>query len=171
MNTQSRAAGIFAGLWFCLAFWAGAQTPPPGATLKEMVVTKRASGPFEVKLAPQPTAHAAEGSMLGRMSIDKQFRGELEATSQGEMLTAMTGVQGSAGYVAIEQVSGTLHGRRGTFVLQHTGIMDRGAPQLAVTVVPDSGTGELTGLTGKMAILIADGKHSYDFEYTLPDLP
>ncbi len=177
MTNRSRAAGIFAGLWLCLGPWAGAQAPPPadtgqkGTPQKETAVTNRASGPFDVKLAPQPTAHPAEGSMLGRMSIDKQFHGDLEATSQGEMLTAMTGVQGSAGYVAVEQVSGTLHGRRGTFVLQHTGIMDRGAPQLTVTVVPDSGTGELVGLTGKMAILITDGKHSYDFEYTLPGTP
>jgi len=101
------------------------------------------------------------------MSIDKQFHGDLEATSKGEMLSAMTSVKGSAGYVAIERVSGTLHGRHGTFILQHSGTMTRGAPQLSVTVVPDSATGELVGLTGKMTIKIADGKHSYDFEYTL----
>jgi hypothetical protein len=101
------------------------------------------------------------------MSIDKQFHGDLEATSKGEMLSAGTGVTGSAGYVAIERVSGTLHGRAGAFVLQHSGIMTRGEPQLTVTVVPDSGTGELVGLAGEMAILIADGKHSYEFDYTL----
>ncbi len=107
--------------------------------------------------------------MLGRMSIDKQFHGDLEATSKGQMLTAGTTVTGSAGYVAIEYVSGTLHGRRGTFVLQHSGTMTRGAPQLSITVVPDSATGELAGLAGQMAIVIADGKHSYDFEYTLAE--
>jgi len=105
------------------------------------------------------------------MSIDKQFQGDLEATSQGEMLTAGTAVQGSAGYVAIERVSGTLHGRRGTFILQHSGTMTRGAPQLAVTVVPDSGTGELAGLSGRMTITIADGKHSYELEYALAETP
>jgi hypothetical protein len=105
------------------------------------------------------------------MSIDKQFHGDLEGTSKGQMLTAGTAVEGSAGYVAIERVSGMLHGRRGTFVLQHSGTMTRGAPQLSVTVVPDSATGELVGLAGKMTITISDGKHSYDFEYTLTKTP
>jgi hypothetical protein len=101
------------------------------------------------------------------MSIDKRFHGDLEATSKGEMLMAGTAVEGSAGYVAIEIVSGTLQGRSGTFVLQHSGTMTRGAPQLTITVVPDSGTGQLLGLAGRMTIIIAGGKHSYDFEYTL----
>jgi hypothetical protein len=105
------------------------------------------------------------------MTIDKQFHGDLEATSKGEMLAAGTAVKGSAGYVAMEKVTGTLKGRTGTFVLQHTGTMNRGEPQLSVTVVPDSGTGQLAGLTGKMAINIADGKHSYEFEYTLAETP
>ncbi len=134
-------------------------------------MTTRASGPFEVKLNPVPTAHSSAGALLGRMSIDKQFHGDLDATSEGEMLTAGTAVKGSAGYVAIERVSGTLHGLAGTFVLQHSGTMTRGAPQLTITVVPDSGTGELTGLAGTMTINIVDGKHSYDFEYTLADAP
>jgi hypothetical protein len=102
------------------------------------------------------------------MSIDKQFHGDLEGTSKGEMLAARGGVEGSAGYVALEQVTGSLHGRTGTFYLQHSGTMDRGAPTLAVTVVPDSGTGELTGLTGKMNIIIEGGAHRYEFDYTLP---
>jgi hypothetical protein len=127
----------------------------------------RASGTFEVKLVPQATDEGGEGATLGRMSIDKQFHGDLEATSKGEMLTAGTSVRGSAGYVAIERVSGTLHGRSGTFALQHSGTMTRGAPQLTITVVPDSGTGQLAGLAGTMAIEIADGKHSYVLEYTL----
>jgi hypothetical protein len=131
----------------------------------------RASGTFEVKLTPQGTDDKAEGSTLGRMSIEKQLRGDLEGTSKGEMLTAGTGVKGSAGYVAMERVSGTLRGRSGTFVLQHSGTMTRGAPQLTITVVPDSGTGQLVGLTGTLAIKIADGKHSYEFEYTLPENP
>ncbi len=106
--------------------------------------------------------------MLARMSIDKQFVGDLAATSKGEMLSAGTSVKGSAGYVAIERVVGTLGGRRGSFVLQHNGVMTRGAPQLTITVVPDSGTGALAGLSGTMAIIIADGKHSYELDYSLP---
>ena len=128
---------------------------------------RHARGSFDVTLAPMPLADSLAGSTMGRMSIDKRFHGDLEGTSRGEMLTAGTGVSGSAGYVAIERVSGALHGKRGTFVLQHTGTMTRGAPQLTITVVPDSGTGELVGLTGTMLIIIADGKHSYEFEYTL----
>jgi hypothetical protein len=129
-------------------------------------MTKRASGAFEVKLTPQP---ALENPTVGRLSIDKRFHGDLEATSKGEMLTAGTDVPGSAGYVAIERVTGTLHGRGGSFALQHSGTLTRGAPQLTIAVVPDSGTGELAGLAGKMAITITDGKHSYDLEYTLAE--
>jgi hypothetical protein len=124
-----------------------------------------ATGTFEVKLTPQATDAAG----LGRMAIDKQFHGDLEAVSKGEMLSAMTEVKGSAGYVAMERVTGRLGERSGSFVLQHSGSMDRGAASLAVTVVPDSGTGQLAGLAGKMAIVIEGGKHSYEFEYTLPE--
>jgi hypothetical protein len=131
-------------------------------------VTTRASGTFEVKLNPLPTHNGAEGANLGRMSIDKRFRGDLDATSEGEMLSVVTSVKGSAGYVAIERVTGTLQGKRGGFVLQHSGTMNRGAPQLSITVVPDSGSEELAGLTGQMAITIINGSHSYDFEYRLP---
>lgn len=138
---------------------------------KEIVVTMRAQGTFDVKLSPQETDDKGEGSPLGRLSIDKQFRGDLEGSSKGEMLTAGTAVKDSAGYVAIERVTGTLNGRMGTFALQHSGTMTRGAPQLTIAVVPDSGTGELVGLAGKMDITIADGKHSYDFEYTLAGTP
>ena len=131
----------------------------------------RASGTFEVKMVPQPAEDKVGDPTVGRMSIDKQFHGDLEASSKGQMLAAMTEVQGSAGYVAMERVSGTLQGRKGTFALQHSGTMTRGTPQLSVTVVPDSGTGQLVGLAGKMTINIADGKHSYDFEYTLAEAP
>jgi len=130
-----------------------------------------ASGTFEVKLVPQPPDDKAEGSNLGRMSIDKQFHGDLEGTAKGQMLTAGTDVKGSAGYVAIERVTGTLHGRSGSFVLQHSGSLTRGAAQQSITVVPDSGSGQLVGLAGKMTVTIVDGKHSYDFEYTLPAAP
>ena len=127
-----------------------------------------ASGTFEVKLSPQPADDYADGSALGRMTIDKQFHGDLQATSKGQMLTGMSSVKGSAGYVAIEQVSGVLGGHRGTFVLQHSGTMNRGAPSLSITVVPDSGTDQLAGLAGTMVIDVAGGEHSYAFDYTLP---
>lgn len=130
-------------------------------------MTNHASGSFEVKLTPQASEGGDGDPTVGRMAIAKQFRGGLEAVSRGQMLTAMTAVEGSAGYVAIERVTGTLDGRDGTFALQHTGVMTRGLPQLTITVVPDSGTGDLAGLAGSMTIEIADGKHTYDFEYTL----
>jgi hypothetical protein len=126
-----------------------------------------ASGTFEVKLVPQ-TDDKSDAS-LGRMTIDKEFHGDLKGTSKGQMLTGMTDVKGSAGYVAIEKVSGTLKGRTGTFILQHTGTMNRGVPQLTITVVPDSGTDQLAGLAGVFTIKIAEGKHSYEFDYSLPE--
>ena len=129
-------------------------------------MTTRIRGPFEVKLAPQAAAEGEEAT-IGRLLIEKQFHGDLEATSKGQMLAAQTDVQGSAGYVALERVTGTLQGRRGTFILQHNGLMNRGTPQLGITVVPDSGTDQLVGLAGTMAIEIVDGKHFYDFAYTL----
>jgi hypothetical protein len=133
-------------------------------------MTKHARGTFEVNLAPQkPDNKEAESANLGRMSIDKNFHGDLEATSKGEMLSAMTDVKGSAGYVAIERVSGTLHGRKGSFILQHTGTMMRGVPHMSVTVVPDSATGDLAGLSGSMTIKIEAGKHFYEFDYTLQE--
>ena len=128
----------------------------------------RAAGPFDVKITRQDDN--SDDPLLSRMILDKTYLGDLEATAAGQMLAAGTAVKGSAAYVAIEKVSGTLNGRAGTFVLQHVGIMNRNAPQLTITVVPDSGTGDLQGLSGKMTIIIApDGKHSYDFEYALPN--
>ena len=125
-------------------------------------------GEFEVKLNPIETyAKGTGGISLGRMSIDKTFRGELSATSKGEMLSAMTSVKGSAGYVAIEHVVGTLHGKKGSFVLQHFGTMDKGKDRLVLEVVPDSGEGELIGLTGKMEIKIEAGKHFYSFDFEI----
>jgi hypothetical protein len=131
-------------------------------------VSERATGTFDVKLTPHPADDAAAEPAVGRLAIDKRFHGELDGTSRGEMLAAQTGVKGSAGYVAIEKVTATLAGRRGSFVLQHTGTMTRGSPQLVISVVPDSGTEQLAGLAGTMAIEVADGKHSYVFDYTLP---
>jgi len=124
------------------------------------------SGSFNVQVKPmEGDAQGQDGIMLGRMSIDKQFQGELSASSKGEMLSAMTEIKGSAGYVAIEQVTGTLMGKRGSFVLQHFGTMNRGQDRLVLEVVPDSGTGELTGLSGTMAIRIEAGQHYYDFDF------
>ena len=129
-------------------------------------MTTRASGTFEVRLSPQVDGEEA-GASLGRLLIDKSFGGDLEATSKGQMLAFRSGVEGSAGYVALERVEGTLSGRAGSFVLQHSGTMERGAQQLSITVVPDSGTGELEGLAGRMRIDVAGGRHSYEFDYTL----
>ena len=136
---------------------------------KDTMTTHHAKGSFEVKISPQASPDLPPG-VLGRMSIDKTFDGDLEATSKGEMLTAGSGGKGSSGgYVALEEVTGTLNGRSGTFVLQHNATMNRGVPQLNIIVVPGSGTGQLAGLTGTMNIIITDGKHAYDFEYTLPE--
>jgi hypothetical protein len=133
-------------------------------------MTNHASGTFEVKLSPQkPDNEVSASANLGRLSIDKQFQGDLEATSKGEMLSAGTEVKGSAGYVAIERVTGALHGRRGSFVLQHSGTMNRGVPHLSITVVPDSGTEQLRGISGSLAIKIESGKHFYEFDYTLAE--
>lgn len=128
-------------------------------------VTRTARGTFEPKLTPVPMHSPA----LGRMTIDKEIHGDLEATTQGEMLAAMTAVKGSAGYVAMELVTGTLNGKKGTFVLQHYAFMNRGTPDLKVVVVPDSGTEELTGLSGSFKIIVEGKKHSYEFEYSLPE--
>lgn len=131
-------------------------------------MTTRATGTFDVRITPLANDTPAEGSTLGRMSIDKQFHGDIDATSKGEMLTAGTAIQSSAGYVAIERVTGTVHGKRGTFALQHNATMTRGEGKLAIIVVPDSGTGDLTGLSGTLGIEITGGKHYYTFDYSLP---
>jgi len=129
-------------------------------------MTQGITGPFEVTLTPRPADDGAD-AIPGRLAIEKRFHGDLEASSQGQMLSVLTGVKGSAGYVAIEKVTGLLRGRRGSFVLQHSGLMNRGAPQLSITVVPDSGTDELVGLTGTMGIDVADGRHTYTFDFDL----
>ena len=122
-------------------------------------------GSFDVKLTPQPPA---EGQTWGRQSIAKTFHGALDGTSRGEMLAVMTAVKGSAGYVALEQVDATLEGRKGSFFLQHSGLMNKGTPTLNVSVVPDSASGELAGLQGTMTIDVTGGQHRYTFSYTLP---
>jgi hypothetical protein len=161
------------GLTICLLLFSGghAQTgsPAPIAVQEKTHMTQHASGPFDVKLSPQkPDSEVAQAANLGRMTIDKQYHGDLEATSKGEMIATQTEVKGSAGYVAMERVTGTLRGKKGGFVLQHSATMTRGTPNLSIIVVPDSGTGELKGISGKMNIIIApDGKHSYEFDYTI----
>lgn len=126
----------------------------------------RATGTFDVKMGPLDT-YIKDDKSIGHFSIDKQFHGALEGTSKGEMLSAGSAA-GSGGYVAIEKVSGTLEGRVGTFVLQHDATMDNGTPRLSITVVPGSGTGALSGITGRLDIIIESGTHSYVFEYALP---
>lgn len=146
-------------------------TPTQQPMQKAKIMTLHATGTFDVKLAAQAPVENADPAGPGRMTIDKQFHGDLNAKSQGQMLAAQTGVKGSAGYVAMERVTGVLQGRSGSFVLQHTGTMNRGVPTLSVTVVPDSGTEQLAGISGKMNIIIAEGKHSYEFDYTITTQP
>ncbi len=165
----NRTFYVLSGIFIALLFSFTINTIVVSAqskTKKEKLVTQKAIGKFEVKLTPQKDE--ASDTKLGRMLIDKQFSGDLEAVSKGQMLTGMTDEKGSAGYVAIELVTGTLKGRKGTFILQHTGIMDRNKPSLSVIIVPDSGTEELKGITGKMDIIINGKDHSYQFTYTLP---
>jgi hypothetical protein len=129
---------------------------------------KRASGSFEVTVQPLPNGEVCADPLFGRFLLTKKFSGDLEASARGHMLSAGTAIKGSAGYVAIDQVTGSLEGRQGGFVLQHSGSMNRGIPTLSIMVVPDSGTGELAGITGTLSINIVDGKHFYDFLYSFP---
>lgn len=131
-------------------------------------MTQIARGEFSVEMKPQSAPEPVDGVSLGRMSLDKKFEGELQGTGHGEMLTALTPLKGSAGYVAIERFTGTLHGRSGSFVFQHSGTMNQGAQHLSIAVVPGSGTGALLGIAGTFTLNIVDGKHLYEFEYTLP---
>ena len=145
------------------ALFAATAGEPPMTSL----VLHTATGSFTVQMKPLSDS-PADGVTLGRLSLDKTFEGDLVGTGQGEMLTAMTPVKGSAGYVAIERVTGSLHGRSGSFVFQHTGTMDQGAQQLSISVVPGSGTGALVGLAGQFKLRIEQGQHFYSFDYTLP---
>jgi hypothetical protein len=159
---------ISCALVICVSAYAQTQSQRPAAK-QGKAMTNRASGTFEVKLNPQD--EGAEAA-VGRMTLDKQFQGDLVGTSKGQMLMASSSsVKGSAGYVAIEKVTGTLNGRSGSFYLQHGGTMTRGVGELTITVIPDTGTDQLAGLRGKMDIIIEGGKHSYVFEYALADTP
>ena len=146
-------------VYIALAWGLGVSAPR-----KAPAESRHATGTFDVTMKPL-AAYATAEPMLGRMSADKKYHGDLEATAIGEMLSAGTGVKNSAVYVAIERVTGTLHGRHGSFILHHTGVMSRGEPHLTIAVVPDSGTDQLAGLAGTLSIDIApDGTHSYTFE-------
>jgi hypothetical protein len=173
-NRRGLVVGLLLGLRLLAggAALAEAETPPPAPAITkgESAMTQVARGPFEVKLIPR-APDEAEFGVVGRMTIDKQFHGDLEATSKGQMLAVRTEVDGSAGYVAMERVTGTLLGRSGSFALQHSGTMNRGVPDLVVTVVPDSGTGQLAGISGRMTIDITGGKHAYELRYELPAAP
>ena len=153
----------------CLCYFAVSALAWACRRVDEMPMSTLATGTFEVKIIPQAAEENVGDPLVGRMSLDKEFHGELQAVSKGQMLAVRTGIEGSAGYVAIERVVGSLGGRKGSFALQHSGTMRRGAPSLLVTVIPDSGTDELVGLDGKMAIIIADGVHRYEFEYSIGD--
>jgi Protein of unknown function (DUF3224) len=168
--TPLRAVGMMKHL--CIAVVvsliaiASSAKPQSTATQKEAPMTNHATGPFDVKMHPQDDKDV-DG--VTRLLLDKQYHGDLEGTAKGQMLTGGMSADKSGAYVAIEKFSGTLNGRSGTFVLHHTGVMTRGKPELTILVAPDSGTGQLVGISGKMTINIAaDGKHSYDLEYTLP---
>jgi hypothetical protein len=145
-----------------------AQVTAPKMGRKDPVMTRHAEGSFDVKNSPLAPDDATTGIAISRYGLDKKFHGDLEGTSKGEMLGAGDAAKGSAGYVAIELVTGTLDGHSGTFALQHLGVMDQGNFKLTVSVVPGTGTGGLAGIAGTMNIVIASGKHSYTFDYTLP---
>lgn len=171
MKKLSSIGAVLLSLAFGLAVYTRVHSQESKTAQKGPAMANHATGPFDVKMTPQkPDNPVEEAAKFGRMTGEKQFHGDLEATSKVEMLATSPDAKGSGVYVALERVTGTLTGRSGSFVLHHTGIMNRGVPQLSIEVVPDSGTGQLAGLTGKMIINITkDGKHSYDFEYTLPE--
>jgi hypothetical protein len=150
---------------------AKAQAPAPNLQHKEPVMTRHAEGTFDVKTTPIAADEALVGTQVARYSLVKQYHGDLDATSKGEMLGAGDLAKGNAGYVAIEQLNGTLSGHSGSFALQHIGTMEGGKFKLSVVVVPGSGTGELAGIGGTLTITAAPGKHSYNFEFTLPAVP
>ncbi|MDZ4812054.1 MAG: DUF3224 domain-containing protein [Pseudomonadota bacterium] len=174
MLVQKPIAGLLCVLALCLAAQANAdsqQPTKPARHLEQSAMTQHAAGTFDVKLLPLPSDAHGPDSPIGRMSNDKRFHGDLNGSSKGQMLMIRSTVEGSAAYVSIEVVTATLQGRSGSFALQHNGTMTRGVGQMAVTVVPDSGTEALQGLVGSLTITVANGVHGYDLAYTLPELP
>ena len=165
MNTKFLAAILLATTATSLTPFANSHQL--AASTKGTTVSAIAKGTFDVKTTPQPAAEG-DDSGIARLLLDKHFHDDLEAVSRGQMLAASGTIKGSAGYVAIEKATGTLAGRKGSFILYHIGTMNRGVATLSVTVVPDSGTDQLTGLAGSMNIIIANGAHSYEFSYSLP---
>jgi hypothetical protein len=144
---------------------------PPLAAEERAAIMIKASGSFDVKMTPMAEESEVGDASVGRMNLQKTFYGDLTAVGKGQMLAMMTAVEGSAGYVAIERVQGILHGRSGSFALQHSGTMTRGAPSLSIHIVPDSGTEQLAGISGHLLIEITGGKHFYTLEYSLPSTP
>ena len=159
---------VLSQICLCACLVVPAQAPNTKSTAKDALMSLHAEGTFEVKNSPLAADEAVTGTAIGRFGLDKQFHGNLEANSKGEMLGAGNPATGTAGYVAIEQVTGTLNGRSGSFALQHFGTMVENKFDLIVRVVPGSGTDELTGISGAMIIAVANGKHSWKLDYTLP---
>ncbi len=133
-------------------------------------MTLQARGTFTVTITPQPHVDGVGNASIVRMALQKLFAGGLAGIAQGQMLAVRTETQGSAGYVAMDHFTGMVDGRHGGFSLQHSGTMTRGTPSLSVTIIPDSGTDELVGIAGSLAIDIRDGQHFYDLAYTLPQI-
>ena len=169
--TRSTLSSLIGCAFLAAACCAQPQSPSPGLLHKDPVMTRHAEGAFDVKTTPLPADETLTGTLIGRYSLVKQYHGDLDAASKGEMLAAGEPATGNAGYVAIEQVTGTLNGHTGSFALQHIGTMEGGGYKLSVIVVPGSGTGQLTGIAGTLNIVIANGKHSYTFDYALPAAP
>jgi Protein of unknown function (DUF3224) len=159
------AAGIVAGLTQAV----GAQPPAKTPGSKGKTMTHHAAGTFEVKVQPLPEDEKVPGLKVARFAFDKQWKGDLEGTSKGEMMATNAGDKGSGGYVAVEQIDGRLSGHTGSFAVVHKGTMEGGSFDLVVEVVPGSGTGQLAGISGRITITIAGGKHSYAMDYALPD--
>ena len=158
-------------LALCVTAASGQDNAIENETVRETFKTMRAQGTFVVKLSPLETYNQASDAKVGRMSIDKTFSGDFVASSQGEMLTGGSPAEGSAGYVAVERVTGTLQGLSGSFLFQHSGTMTPASQEATISVIPGSGTGELKGIDGTLSIEIEDGQHFYDFQYTLPGSP
>lgn len=167
VTTERLKSTCYRTICLSLIFLASAFAQRTVPAQKGDLVPTHASGSFEVKVTP--VEDKSDDPSLGRMMLDKQYHGDLEAGGKGQMLTAGSPAKGAGAYVAIEKVTGTLNGRPGSFVLQHNGVMSNNTPQLTIIIVPESGTGQLEGIAGKMTITIAPtGKHSYNLEYTLP---
>ena len=168
MNKMLGRTAIVAGTCLALGVASSRTAHGQATSQKGAAVTMHAKGTFDVKMTPQPGDEQSGGASITRYTFEKQFHGDIEGTSKGQMLGAGNPAKGSAGYVAMETVTGTIAGRSGSFVLQHNGTMDAGGLQLKVVVSPGSGTGDFAGISGTMSIEITGGKHFYDFAYTLP---